>query len=786
MIFTDRTIRVKKGASSIDNPIVLYRGDKEVEIRFTLSESSPFRFGVEAEPNIIEKTEAAYGQLVIKAPNDLPFIFSEVAPTNEGKIIFTITAEMIDEITEVGNYTFQIRLLDESMNSRATLPEVVDGIEIREPIALEDISTTNEVEVATVGYALTTAGTQEDTFDAEGNYNKTTWVTGERITAAKLNKIEAGIDGVNKKVASGGTGGEVDLSGYVTKEVGNANQITFTDGQTFQSKLDTGTLKGQKGDKGEQGIQGLKGDKGEKGDTGEQGIQGIQGPKGEKGDKGDKGNTGATGADGATFTPSVDAEGNLSWANDKGLVNPPTVNIKGEKGDSGTGSSGANINDTTASTTTTYSSNKIEAIKEGLDSQIEQKASQSDLEVERNRINSLTTLASGSTTGDAELIDGRIGADGVTYSNIGTAIRTQCGNLNNLLDIGYELTSNNRIDDSKFVGKNFDTIFGHSGGTTLKLDSRLKSRSIKGFIEFEDGTSPDTGFGWTLTSSTGEASNVALSVAGTLIVSDDFDKYDEIYLECWTTYNKNIKTFFIGAFDDSYDNYRAGITSKVLDDIKISVPDNWYRDKKICAYGDSVVEQEKWQPYVASYLKCSFYNRGVGGTTVTQVNSSTDHMSGDTRINTIPTDSDVILILAGHNDWSYAAINMGDLKTDVLSESTSFKSAYALMLKKIQARCPNAKIITMTPVGGRTEDATTNQDKQSYVRDLCMTDFAIAVKEVSAYYGIPCIDVNANCGINTLNHTTYIADLIHPNDAGGKLIANEVINGMKRFQPIIF
>ena len=29
-----------------------------------------------------------------------------------------------------------------------------------------------------------------------------------RITAAKLNKIESGIDGVNKKVASGGTGGQ--------------------------------------------------------------------------------------------------------------------------------------------------------------------------------------------------------------------------------------------------------------------------------------------------------------------------------------------------------------------------------------------------------------------------------------------------------------------------------------------------------------------------------------------------------------------------------------------------
>lgn len=33
--------------------------------------------------------------------------------------------------------------------------------------------------------------------------------------------------------------------------------------------------------------------------------------------------------DGATYTPSVDDEGNLSWTNDKGKVNPPTKNIKG-------------------------------------------------------------------------------------------------------------------------------------------------------------------------------------------------------------------------------------------------------------------------------------------------------------------------------------------------------------------------------------------------------------------------------------------------------------------------
>ena len=142
MIFTDRTVTVKGGVSSINEPIILYRGDKEVEIRFVLKEKAPFIFNKEVDSNIIELSEAAYGQLVIKAPNGLPPIFSEVAPTNEGKIVFNITAEMIDEIAEVGNYTFQIRLFDESMNSRVTLPEVNGGIEIREPIASEDTAST--------------------------------------------------------------------------------------------------------------------------------------------------------------------------------------------------------------------------------------------------------------------------------------------------------------------------------------------------------------------------------------------------------------------------------------------------------------------------------------------------------------------------------------------------------------------------------------------------------------------------------------------------------------------
>ena len=43
----------------------------------------------------------------------------------------------------------------------------------------------------------------------------------------------------------------------------------------------------------------------------------------------------AGGGGGATFVPSVDAEGNLSWSNDGDLPNPETVNIKGPRGEKG-------------------------------------------------------------------------------------------------------------------------------------------------------------------------------------------------------------------------------------------------------------------------------------------------------------------------------------------------------------------------------------------------------------------------------------------------------------------
>ena len=133
MIDLDKTITVQQGTSKINEPVILYRGDYEVSVRFTIIKEN-VKFG--SDFNMIDYDNTPNAQLIIISPPK-EAIFSDNLPCEEGVATFTIPRELLDELQEVGKYSFQIRLYDYDQTSRITIPQVKNGIIVREPIATE-------------------------------------------------------------------------------------------------------------------------------------------------------------------------------------------------------------------------------------------------------------------------------------------------------------------------------------------------------------------------------------------------------------------------------------------------------------------------------------------------------------------------------------------------------------------------------------------------------------------------------------------------------------------------
>ena len=150
-----------------------------------------------------------------------------IQATDDGKVVFVIEGQLIDEDTELGDYDLQLRLLNESQESIRSLPIIKGAVHILKPLFEEgDIATVNSA-VADVSM-LSLDGDAIDTYNSDGTYNQTNWGNGDVISSAKLNKLEKvakdNVDKVNKMPAKSIVeGGKI----YLTKEDG--------------TKLDSGT-----------------------------------------------------------------------------------------------------------------------------------------------------------------------------------------------------------------------------------------------------------------------------------------------------------------------------------------------------------------------------------------------------------------------------------------------------------------------------------------------------------------------------------------------------------------
>ncbi len=203
MIYIERKIKIKKNEAKIEEPIVLYKGDMNIELQFTI-ENNPFKY----KPGM----DVTYGQLVIKRPKGDP-VFSEPVKMSSSKVIFIVTGDMIDGLDadgnykdEMGAYDFQIQLLNGDQSSRGSLPPVAGGIIIREPLCEpaavnRTYANNRNAVVMPANNAVTFAlRDSDDIFDEDGNYNKSIWSSGDIITDDRLNRVEDALYQINDDI----------------------------------------------------------------------------------------------------------------------------------------------------------------------------------------------------------------------------------------------------------------------------------------------------------------------------------------------------------------------------------------------------------------------------------------------------------------------------------------------------------------------------------------------------------------------------------------------------------
>ena len=243
---------------------------------------------------------------------------------------------------------------------------------------------------------------------------------------------------------------------------------------------------------------------------------------------------------------------------------------------------------------------------------------------------------------------------------------------------------------------------------------------------------------------------------------------------------------------------------------------NQWLGKKVCTFGNSITQYGFWQDSVIKFFGFgTHYNRGVSSAKVSNIDpfyywANADgslhswisenptmpvgthqvwsNYSSDTRIATIPLDSDLIIVMGGTNDAGGIAIGNMIYAGSSFDESV-FKGGLAETIRKIQVRCPNAIIVVATPLSGlgSLPNYTPNGNGDT------IADFALAVKDVAFRMSIPCIDIFGTCGINPQNRTEYLqVDNVHPtygnviadnNGTGSSMIARAMIGGLKNILP---
>lgn len=383
---------------------------------------------------------------------------------------------------------------------------------------------------------------------------------------------------------------------------------------------------------------------------------------------------------------------------------------------------------------------------------------QNEVNTLKSRMDSFVALKDGSTTGDAELIDGRVSFDGYVYSTMGNHIRGVGAKVdeyaNNLRIDGYKannLFSNVKDGCAKIEGYFFrspdsDMIsagqwncytFPVNEGEQyhIKTYTISSGRAVSFMAMAWDADEIDPAISYYPTSaSSGETVDIIVTVpsgAVQMLVNENSSV-------CVALIEKLVGKHYEKA---DLDYVKSVLSGKTL----------------VCC-GDSITEAvnpnggyfKNYAEIVAERHGMTCHKDGVGGSTMAYGVGKT--FSAE-RYLSVP-DFDYLTIWFGWNDAAYS-----ELGTIEDIGNATFYGAYKLVLEHFITNNPTKKIGLIVPYGSES-----------------VSPFAQAVREISERYGVPCLDLKSHNRCSLLWGTDNEAQLArraaltydgtHPNQDG--------------------
>ncbi|MFA5849937.1 MAG: SGNH/GDSL hydrolase family protein [Bacteroidales bacterium] len=236
----------------------------------------------------------------------------------------------------------------------------------------------------------------------------------------------------------------------------------------------------------------------------------------------------------------------------------------------------------------------------------------------------------------------------------------------------------------------------------------------------------------------------------------------------------------LDTWDIAYPPDQDAEVTTIAQGVVDSYRQNYWLGKKLVTLGDSITAQILWQPEIVRRIglvwSATETQSGASGHAVMGVGGSmvTPHITGTTgqtaglsmyaRADDVDYYSpNIIMILGGQND---STSNIGTAEdtpyagAEVTENPPTFCASYMGMLVKLITQNPTAKIICLTLTYGTDH---------SYAQKIAKVN---AIKACAAKYNLQVIDLFGECGINSINHASFIADGIHPSAAGGLIMGS--------------